>query len=95
VVANGDVRGDAESERRLSHARPGRDDDEVALLEARGQPVEVAKAGGDPGDVRAGLVQCCDSLEALLQQRLDVGEVAGHALLGKLEDDLLRAVDEL
>ena len=36
-----------------------------------------------------------DPLEALLQQPLDVGEVARDTLLREVEDDLLGAVDEV
>src|SRR5262249_46625900 len=41
------------------------------------------------------LVQLRDALEALLEEHLDVREVAGRPLLPELEDDLLRAVDEV
>ena len=44
-------------ERRLPHRRAGGDDDQVARLEARGEPVEVAVAGRDAGDLLAGLVE--------------------------------------
>ena len=53
------------------------------------------KPDGIAGDVGARLVQVHDPLEALLQQVLDVGEVARHPLLGEVEDDLLGAVDEV
>ena len=49
-------------------------------LEAGGEPVEVAEAGRHAGDVDAGLVQRRDPLEALLEQRLDVGELGRDAL---------------
>ena len=70
--ADGEVRGHAEPERRLPHARARGDDDQVAGLEPGGQPVEVPEAGRHAGDVLARLVQLRDPLEALLQQRLDV-----------------------
>ena len=85
---------DAKAERRLAHARARGDDDEVAGLEPGRQPVEVAEAGGDPGDVGAGLVQRGDPLEALLEQILDVAELRRDAALREVEDDLLGAVDE-
>jgi hypothetical protein len=93
--ADGEVRGHAEAEARLAHARAGGDDDQVSRLEAGGEPVEVAEAGGRPGDVRAGLVEGRDPLEAVLQQLLDVAELARHARLREVEDDLLCAVDEV
>src|SRR5919201_1485754 len=42
----------------------------------------------------AGLVQRRDPFEPFLQQLLDVAELARHALLRELEDDLLGPVDE-
>ena len=94
-VAHAEVRSHAEPERRLAHARPRGDDDQVARLEAGRDAVDVAEAGRHAGDVRAGLVELRDPLEALLQQRLDVAELGRDAALGELEDDLLGPVDEL
>src|SRR5207249_8426243 len=79
----------------LSHARAGGDDDEVPLLEAGGDAVDVSEAGRHPGHVRTRLVERRDSLEALLQKLLDVAELARRPLLREVEDDLLRLVDEL
>ncbi len=95
LVANGEVRRRAERERRLPHRRPGRDDDEVAGLEAGRELVELAEPGGDAGDVDARLVEVHDPREALVEQVVDVGEVAADALLGELEHHLLGAVDEI
>src|SRR5205085_1510432 len=88
------VRRDAEAERRLAHAWACGDDHEVPGLEPRRQPVEVAEAGGDSRDVGAGLVQRGDSLEALLEQILDVTELRRDSALRQVEDDLLGTVDE-
>ena len=85
---------DAEAERRLAHARACGHDHEVARLEPGRQPVEVAEARGNAGDVGAGLVQLRDPLEALLEQILDVAELGRDAALREVEDDLLGAVDE-
>src|SRR5439155_331062 len=52
-------------------------------------------AGRRAGDVDAGLVERRDALEALLQERVDVRELAGDALLREVEDDLLGLVDEV
>src|SRR5207248_5751458 len=70
------------------------DDDEVPRLESRRQPVEIAKAGGNAGDVCAGFVQRGDALEAFLEQLLDVAELRRDTALGEIEHDLFRAVDE-
>ena len=95
LEAHAEVRGHAERERRLPHRRARREDHEVARLEARREPVEVAEAARDAGDVDAGLVELRDPLEALGEERADVREVAADPLLGEVEDDLLGPVDEL
>ena len=95
ALAHGHVRGHAERERRLPHRRARGDDDQVARLEAGREPVEVAVAGRRAGDVDARLVERRDALEALLQQLVDVRELAADALLREVEDDLLGAVDEI
>src|SRR3712207_8838726 len=41
----------------LSHRRPGGEYDEVAVMEAGGQAVEVLEAGLDAGDLALGLVE--------------------------------------
>ena len=94
-MADAEIRGRAERERRLPHRRPGGEDDEVAGLETGGEVVDLLEPRRDAGDVGARLVQVHDPLEALLEQGLDVGEVARHPLLRELEDDLLGAVDEV
>src|SRR5262245_46826206 len=94
-LADAEVRGHAEAECRLPHARPCGDDDEVPLLEAGRDAVDVAEAGRNPGDVGARFVERGDPLEALLQELLDVAELAARPLLGEVEDDLLGLVDEL
>ena len=95
LVAHAEVRGDAEAERRLPHRRARGEDHEVSRLEARGEEIELPEAGRDPGDLGARLVELRDALEALLEEHLDVREVARRPLLSELEDDLLRAVDEV
>ena len=95
ISSDAEVGGDAERERGLPHRRPCREDDEVAGLETGGQLVELLEAGRHAGDVGARLVQVRDPLEALLEQLLDVREVAGDALLRELEDPLLGTVDEI
>ena len=94
-MAHGDVRGGAERERRLPHRRARGDDDEVARLEPRGELVELAEAGRDAGHVDAGLVERGDPLEALLQQLLDVAELALDAPLREVEQHLLRLVEQI
>jgi hypothetical protein len=54
-----------------------------------------AKTGRHSRYLDAGLVELRDALEALLEEHLDVGEVARRPLLSELEDDLLGAIDEV
>ena len=95
LEADGEVRGDAEAERRLAHARARGNDDEVPRLEARRQPIEVAETRRHAGHVLARLVELGDALEAFAEEDLDVRELARNARLRQLEDDLLRAVHEI
>ena len=95
LVPHAEVRRHAEPERGLPHRGPRGEDHEVPGLEPRGQEVELAEAARDAGDLGACLVELGDPLEALLEERLDVGEVARDALLAELEDDLLGPVDEV
>src|SRR5947207_2088376 len=67
-VLDGEVRRDAECERGLAHARPARDDDEVAGLEPRRHLVDVAEAGRRAGHLSTGLVHLRDLLEALAHE---------------------------
>ncbi len=53
------------------------------------------KPGGDAGDLDTRLVELRDALETLLEEHLDVREVARRPLLAELEDDLLGAIDEI
>ena len=95
LVAHAEVGGDAEAERRLPHRGARGEDDEVAGLEPGREEVELAEPRGNAGDLDARLVELRDALEALLEEHLDVREVARRALLAELEDDLLGAIDEV
>ena len=75
LVVEGEVRRHAERERRLAHGRAAGDDDEVARLEAGGQLVDVAEAGGRAGHLAARLVHLRDLLEAPSHEHLDVLEL--------------------
>ena len=94
-MSHAQIRRDAHAERGLPDRGPGGEDHEIAGLEARGDRVELAKAGGGARDLDSHLHELGDPLEALLEERLDVGEVARDALLAELEHHLLRAVDEI
>src|SRR4029077_8029806 len=50
-LLDGDVFGDVGDQRALAHRRAGGDDDQVAGLEAAGDRVDVAEAGGGAGQL--------------------------------------------
>ena len=58
-----------------------------------GEPVEVAEAGRRAGDVAAGLVELGDRLERLLEQLVDVRELASRraAARGRRRSDSARS----
>jgi len=89
------VGGDVEGERRLAHARPGGEHDQVGLLEAGGELVELAEAAAGTGEIAALGAQLGEAVERLLEQGLHVLEVAGDALVGDPEHDLLGPVYQL
>ncbi len=90
---------DVERERGLAHAGPSGDDDQVALLQARGHAVEVGEPGRDAGDVGGivAVVQELDALDDLRQQRPHLLEplLAARAVLGDLEHLRLGLVEDL
>ena len=87
--------GDVEGERRLAHARAGGQHDQVRVLEPGGELVQLAEAAGDAGQVAPVVGELGQAVEGLLEQRVHVLEVAGDALVGDPEDDLLGPIDQL
>ena len=80
---------------RLAHARSGRDDDHLAGLQAVGQLVEVADAGGHAAADAAAGGDGVQLVHRRLQDVLEARVVLAHALLGDVVDLLLRAVDDV
>ena len=80
--------------RRLPHGGTRGHDDEVALLQAARLLVEVHEAGGQAGDQLLALRELVDGAEALLDDLADADEALADAVLGDVEDRLLRAVEE-
>ena len=89
------VLGDVEREARLADRRPGGDDDQVALLEAGRQRVEVREAGPDAADLAAVGVQVVEPVVGVVEQRLERAEPDVDALLADREQLGLGAVDRL
>jgi hypothetical protein len=100
AFVQGHVLGDVDGQRRLAHAGPRGQHDQVTRLESRGHAVQVVKAGGHAGDV-VGVVghllhtvqqlhhQAVHRLEALLHARAFLADVE-HLLLGLVQDALHR-----
>ena len=65
ALADADVRGDVERERGLAHARAGGEHDQVGVLEAGGEVVELAEAAGDAGQVAAVVGELGEAVERL------------------------------
>ena len=70
ALLDGGVLGDVEREARLADRRAGRDDDQVALLEAGRQRVEVREAGADAADLAAVRVEVVEPVVGVVEQRL-------------------------
>jgi hypothetical protein len=89
AVADGGAVGHAQRHACFSHARPGGQDDQVGLLEAAGEGVHVAEAGGDADEGAPVLLEQVDLVEEAVQHLGDGDEVLGLPLLGDVEDRLL------
>ena len=87
--------GDVEREARLADAGASRDDDEVALLEARRQRIEVGEAGPYAADLPAVGVQIVEPVVRLVEERLKAVEARVDPLLADGEELGLRPVDGL
>ena len=86
---------DVEREARLADGRSGGDDDQVALLEAGRQRVEVGEAGPDAADLAAVGVEVVEPVVGVVEQRLERAEPGIDALLADREQLGLGAIDGL
>ncbi len=68
LVADGRVLRDVQGEARLPDRRSGREDDEVAALQAGRQRVEVLEAGGDAADLAAVRVEVIEAVVCGVEQ---------------------------
>ena len=90
--------GDVERERGLAHRRPRREHDQVACLQAGGEPVEVVEAGADAGHfLGAVLVQLVDAVDQLDDELVHALEALARArsLLADAKDLALGVVEDL
>ena len=87
--------GEVQRQAGLADRWAGGDEDEVRLLKARGQRVEVGEAGADAADLALVLVQVVEPVVGRVEQRLERREAGLDALLADREQLLLRPVDDL
>jgi hypothetical protein len=95
VAVQRDVLGDVRDQRRLPHARSCRDDDHVAGLEAAGDRVEVAEAGGRAGHGAALGGELLPLRDLRVEDVADLDEVLLAVVVGDLEHHALGTLDEL
>ncbi len=89
LVVGRHVLRDVEDEARLAHRRPGRDDDQVAALEAARHLVDLGKAGRDAGDEALVLEELLDLREAVFDQIPHRDETRLDAVVGDRKDGAL------
>ncbi len=89
------MRGDVQSEGRFAHAGAGRNDDQLARLKTRGEPVKVEETRRNTGNQLFSLVEPlkqCDRMAAELAHRAEGGP---YPPLRYLEDLMFGFVEEL
>ena len=95
ALGHGGVLGDVEGEAGLPDARAGGEDDEVALLEAGRQRVEVGEAGPHAADLAAVGVEVVEPVVGVVEERLERAEPDRHPPLADVEQLALGPVDRL
>ena len=89
------VLGEVESQAGLADGGARCDQDEVGLLQARGECVEVREAGADATDLAFVLVQVVEPVVGAVQQGLQRSEAGFDPLLADREELRLGTVDDL
>ena len=95
LVVDGGVLGDVQREARFADRRPGREDHEVALLEARRERVEVPEPGPDAADLAPMRVQVVEPVVGVVEEAAEQREAGGDTTLADCEQLGLGAVDRL
>ena len=90
-----DVFGDVGDQRALAHRRPCGDDDQVAGLEAAGDRVDVAEAGGGAGQLGLAGRELLEPVDLVVEDLREEPEVAGLLFVGDFEEQLLGPLGEL
>ncbi len=89
------VLGDVGDDRALAHRRPGGDDDQVAGLEAAGDRVDVAEAGGRAGHLGLAGGELLQPVDLVVEDLGEQAEVARLLFVGDVEEQLLGPLGEL
>ena len=89
------VLGDVEGQARLAHRRSSREDDQVALLQACRQRVEVREAGADATDLAAMGVEVVQAVVGVVEEGLQGAEPDVDPLLADREQLGFGAIDRL
>jgi len=93
LAVEGRVAHQVEAEGRLAHAGAGGHDDQLALLQAAGDAVQVGEAGVQAGEPALAAAQVVDALDGGAQLVLEGHHRAGAALAAHLEDAVLGLVE--
>ena len=94
-VLHRDVFGDVGDQRALAHRRPRGDDDQVAGLEAAGDRVDVAEAGGRAGQLELAGRELLEPVDLLVEDLGEHPEVARLLFVGDFEEQFLGPLGEL
>ena len=89
------VLGDVGDDRALAHRRPRGDDDQVAGLEAAGDRVDVAEAGGGAGQLELAGGELLQPVDLVVEDLREQAEVARLLFVGDVEEQLLGPLGEL
>ena len=95
MLADRDVLGDVHRQRRLTHARPRRDHDHLAVVQAVRHAIQLDEASRDSGDPAAALPELLDRLERAHDLLLHAGHLAFETILADGEDLLLHFIEEV
>ena len=95
VALHRDVFGDVGDQRALAHRRAGGDDDQVAGLEAAGDRVDVAEAGGGAGQLDLAGGELLEPVDLVVEDLREQAEVARLLFVGDVEEQLLGPLGEL
>jgi hypothetical protein len=95
AVLDGGVLGDVGGEGRLAHRWAGGQHDQVPVLEAAGEVVDVGEAGGRAREADVRARELLELVDLLVEDGLDRAHLGHAALVADLEQRRLGALDQL